>query len=247
MIEVRGLAAAYSAGRSKRMIFEGLSLAVSPNTRLSVIGPSGCGKTTLLYLLSGLKRPEGGEVLFNGERIERPRGEVAIILQHYGLLPWKTVFENASLGLRIKGHPDKAIGEIVRPILKTLEIDHLLHRYPKQISGGEKQRVAIARALALRPSLLLMDEPFSSLDALTRENLQNLILSVCRQNALTLIHVTHSFEEAVFLGDRVLVMNGKGQHLVPIERPLGLESSVDFRKSDLFHQQCNRLRDYLKG
>ena len=245
MIEVRDLAAAYYADGSKRIIFEGLSLKVTPNTRLSIIGPSGCGKTTLLYLLSGLKRPERGEVLFNGERIEGPRGEVAIILQHYGLLPWKTVFENASLGLRIKGYPERAVAEVVLPILRTLEIDHLLHRYPKQVSGGEKQRVAIARALALRPSLLLMDEPFSSLDALTRENLQNLILSVCLRNALTLIHVTHSFEEAVFLGDRVLVMNGQGRHVVPIERPPGPESSVDFRKSDLFHHQCNRLREYL--
>jgi len=247
MIEVRDLAAAYSTLGSKRIIFEGLSLRVAPKTRLSIIGPSGCGKTTLLYLLSGLKHPERGEVLFNGEKIDRPRSEIAIILQHYGLLPWKTVFENASLGLRIKGYSDKAIGEIVLPILKTLEIGHLLRRYPKQISGGEKQRVAIARALALRPSLLLMDEPFSSLDALTRENLQNLILSICRRNALTLIHVTHSFEEAVFLGDRVLIMNGQGHPMVSIEGSPEPESDSDFRKSDLFHHHCNRLREYLRG
>jgi len=250
MIEIRDLAAAYSTNGVKKTIFEGLSLNVAAGTRLSVIGPSGSGKTTFLYIVSGLKRPERGEVLFNGEPIREPRREIAIILQHYGLLPWKTVFENASLGLKIRGFSGQAVSGVVFPILKALEIGHLLDRYPKQISGGEKQRVAIARALAMSPSLLLLDEPFSSLDALNREYLQNLILSVCQQRALTLIHVTHSFEEAVFLGERVLVMKGQGHQLFPIERDddaRSPEAEADFRKSDLFHSHCNRLREYLKG
>lgn len=168
MIEVQNLAASYFEKGSKKIIFEDLSFQVSSGVALSVIGPSGCGKTTLLYLLSGLKKPEKGEILFRGEPLNGPQREIALVLQHYGLLPWKTVFQNASLGMKIRGFSKRETKETVVPILQELAIDHLLDRFPNQLSGGEKQRVAIARALALRPSLLLLDEPFSSLDAFTR-------------------------------------------------------------------------------
>lgn len=246
MIEVRDLAASYFERGSKKMVFQGLSFEVSSISPLSVIGPSGCGKTTLLYLLSGLKSPEKGEILFRRERLDGHRRDIALVLQHYGLLPWKTVFQNASLGLRIRGFSKKETKEAVLPILEELHIDHLLNRYPNQLSGGEKQRVAIARALALRPSLLLLDEPFSSLDAFTREHLQNLILSICHQRELALVHVTHSIEEAVFLGERALVMNGIGYHLLSIHGGGMAARGSDYRKDDLFHQYCNLLRDHLK-
>ncbi|MBM4338652.1 MAG: ATP-binding cassette domain-containing protein [Deltaproteobacteria bacterium] len=246
MIEVKDLSAAYHENRSKKIVFEGVSFEVSSSVPLSVIGPSGCGKTTLLYLLSGLKKPEKGEILFRGEQLNGHRREIALVLQHYRLLPWKTVFQNASLGLRIRGFSKKEMKETVFPVLKELTIDHLLDRFPNQLSGGEKQRVAIARALALKPSLLLLDEPFSSLDALTREHLQNLILSICRQRELGLVHVTHSIEEAAFLGEKALVMNEGGYNLLSIDGTGMAERGPEYRQNDLFHQYCNLLRGYLK-
>jgi len=246
MIQVQNLAASYSQRVSKKIVFEGLSFDVSIGVPLSVIGPSGCGKTTLLYLLSGLKKPERGEILFRGEPLNGHQREIALVLQHYGLLPWKTVYQNASLGLKIRGFSKKETREVVLPILRELAIDHLLDCFPGQLSGGEKQRVAIARALALNPSLLLLDEPFSSLDAFTREHLQNLILSVCRQRQLALVHVTHSIEEAVFLGEKALVMSGGRYDLFPINGVKMVERDSEYRKSDLFHRYCNLLRKHLK-
>lgn len=246
MIEVKNLAASYSEKGSKKIVFEELSFEVSSGVPLSVIGPSGCGKTTLLYLLSGLKRPERGEIYFRGEGLNGHQREIALVLQHYGLLPWKTVFQNASLGLKIRGFSKKETKEIVLPILRELTIDHLLDRFPNQLSGGEKQRVAIARALALKPSLLLLDEPFSSLDAFTREHLQNLILNICRQRKLALVHVTHSIEEAVFLGEKALVMSEGGYDLLSIDGVRMAQRDPEYRKSEFFHQYCNLLRGYLK-
>ncbi len=247
MIDVREVSASYSERGAKKLVFEGLSFEISLGVPLSVIGPSGCGKTTLLYLLSGLKKPESGEILFKGESLNGHRREIALVLQHYGLLPWKTVFQNVSLGLRIRGLSKKETEKIVLPILRELAIDHLVDRFPNRLSGGERQRVAIARALALKPSLLLLDEPFSSLDALTREYLQNLILSICRQRELALVHVTHSIEEAVFLGERALVMSVGGYHLLSINNVRMVDRDSEYRRSDLFHQYCNLLRGHLKS
>lgn len=246
MIQVKHLSASYAERGSKKPVFEDLSFEVSSGVPLSVIGPSGCGKTTLLYLLSGLKQPDGGEILFKGEPLHGHQREIALVLQHYGLLPWKTVYQNASLGLKIRGFSKKESREIVLPILQELAIDHLLERFPNQLSGGEKQRVAIARALALRPSLLLLDEPFSSLDAFTREHLQNLILNICRQRKLGLVHVTHSIEEAVFLGEWALVMHEGRYDLLPLDGVPMAERDPEYRKNDLFHRYCNLLRGYLK-
>lgn len=246
MIIVQHLAAAYPQKGFKKMVFEELSFEVASNVPLSVVGPSGCGKTTLLYLLSGLKKPEKGEILFKGEALHGQPREIALVLQHYGLLPWKTVFQNVALGLKIRGFSKRETKEVVFPLLRELAIDHLLDRFPNQLSGGEKQRVAIARALALRPSVLLLDEPFSSLDALTREHLQNLILSICRQKKLGLVHVTHSIEEAVFLGERALVMNEGRYDLLSMDGVKMSERDSEYRKSELFHQYCNLLREYLK-
>ncbi|MCX8118332.1 MAG: ATP-binding cassette domain-containing protein [Desulfobacterota bacterium] len=246
MIQVRNLSTSYGEKGSRKIVFKGLSFEISSGVPLSVIGPSGCGKTTLLYVLSGLKKPDAGEILFKGEPLDGHRREIALVLQHYGLLPWKTVYQNASLGLKIRGFSKQASKEIVLPILRELAIEHLLERYPGQLSGGEKQRVAIARALALRPSLLLLDEPFSSLDAFTREHLQNLILKICRQRELALVHVTHSIEEAVFLGERALVMHEGGYDLLSLDGIRMVERDPEYRKSDLFHRYCNLMRSHLK-
>ncbi len=203
-------------------VFEQFSWEVRLGESWAVIGPSGCGKSTLLYLLAGLRQPTGGTVLVDGSPVPRPRATTGLILQNRGLLPWATVWENAALGLRIgRFYKNKRASDgIPRPYppalplsevdrwLERLDIAELRDKYPAQLSGGQRQRVAIARTLALRPSLLLMDEPFSALDAITREDLQELTVALQRELGVTTIVVTHNVEEAAFLGRRIQVLHG---------------------------------------
>ena len=181
-----------------------------------VLGPSGCGKSTLLHLLSGLIFPTKGHIMVNHTPLSRPRPQTGLIIQEYGLLPWATVQQNAELGLRIRGFygPDGTHSPTdFQPTTKVsywierLELNTHAHKYPGQLSGGQRQRTAIARTLILEPDLILMDEPFSSLDAPTRERLHKLILEIQEEHRITLIIVTHSIEEAAFLGKKILVLN----------------------------------------
>ena len=175
---------------------------------LAVVGPSGCGKTTLLYLLCGLAKPDSGTVRADSSLVARPRPDVAIILQDYGLLPWKTVLDNVALGLKIQGRGRRERNAAARALLAEMGLAGRDNDYPANLSGGEQQRVAIARARATRPKLLLMDEPFSSLDAITREAVQLMLLDTWRATGLPYVLVTHSVEEAVFLGRRIVVLAG---------------------------------------
>lgn len=190
-------------------VLDGISFSLSQGETLSIIGPSGCGKTTLLYILAGLLDPSSGTL----HRSERDQGEgparTAFILQDYGLFPWKTVRENVALGPRLGGRGRQECREITMALLEEMGLSDLGDRYPVQLSGGQKQRVAIARALALSPTVLLMDEPFSSLDALTRERLQEALLQTWQDRDLTYIVVTHSVEEAVFLGQHIMVLSDR--------------------------------------
>jgi NitT/TauT family transport system ATP-binding protein len=200
----------------KALLFERFSLPVEQGQSLAVLGPSGCGKTTLLYLLAGLQFPSEGAVRVNGAPLTRPRPETGLILQDFGLLPWNTVVENVRLGLRIRqfygpdGRHAPAIPagsfEEARHWLTRLGLGELEKQYPGQLSGGQRQRVAIARTLVLQPDLLLMDEPFSSLDAPTRLGLRQLTLSLWREHRFTFVVVTHAIEEAAHLGQQILVL-----------------------------------------
>ncbi len=181
----------------------------------AVLGSSGCGKTTLLYLLSGLKNPNLGKVLIDNQPLIRPRPRTGLILQDYGLLPWATVRENAELGLKVRNFygadgvhsPQDYLPERdVTPWLERLGILKIADKYPSQVSGGQRQRTAIARTLAIRPDLLLMDEPFSSLDAVIRADLQSLTLELCSEGNITLVIVTHNIEEAAAMGKRILLL-----------------------------------------
>jgi NitT/TauT family transport system ATP-binding protein len=168
-----------------------------------------------------------------------------LILQDYGLFPWKNVYQNAALGLEIRGFSKEAQAQIVLPILEELGLKDFLNHYPAQLSGGQRQRVAIARALALKPDLLLMDEPLSALDALTREGLQELILEIWRHQELTMILVTHNIEEAVFLGNKVAVLSPRpGRVVAVVENPNS--GTAAFRQSVEFYRQCSRLRRLLE-
>lgn len=250
-VEVRELTFGW---RQDHPIFLGFSWEVQRGEAWAIIGPSGCGKTTLLYLLSGLVAPQGGEIRIGGEKLGRPRPDTALILQDYGLLPWRTVRENIALGLEIRAFygPD-GLHAPKRPLprdrealvdfwLRRLGLEEVASHYPSQISGGQRQRTAIGRALVLGPDLLLMDEPFSSLDAPTREALEELTLKLQSERGLTVITVTHSIEEAAYLGRKILCL-GRPPH----QRALVLEGPPPDRGSPAFHALCSKLRKVLEA
>ncbi len=245
------------AYRDQPPLFEGYSWQVERGQAWAVLGASGCGKSTLLYLLAGLQPPTSGKVQVGGEALLRPRPRTGLILQDYGLLPWATVRANARLGLRLRGFygPDgqhaprdevvKDIDERVEAWLQRLGLDAVADSFPGQISGGQRQRTAIARTLALNPDLLLMDEPFASLDAPTRQDLQDLTMQLRHEGGLTLILVTHAIEEAALLGERVLVL-GKPPHRLPVifDNPGG--GRPEHRASPAWERTCAALRAALE-
>jgi len=255
MIELKNLTFAYSGHPS---IFEGFELRIEQGEAWSIIGPSGCGKTTLLYLMAGLRRPTAGLIRIGGTPVSRPRPETGLVLQDHGLLPWTTVRENAKLGLKIRKFygPDgrhapqgsrlskSDMDERVAYWLKRLGIDGLQNKYPIQLSRGQRQRTAIARTLAMKPDLLLMDEPFSALDATIREDLQRNVMALHDESGLTRVIVTHDIEEAVFVGDKILLLRGEANREFRIIKndAAGLE---DFRNRIEFRERCDYLRELL--
>jgi len=255
MIEVDNLSFAYSR-QSK--IFENFSWHVRKSEAWSIIGPSGCGKTTLLYLLAGLYEPNEGVIRIAGSTLKRPRPQTGLILQDHGLLPWATVRENARLGLKIRGFygPDgrhapsdafidtSAGNKIVDYWLKRLGINQLKDKYPSQLSGGQRQRTAISRSLMLDPDLLLLDEPFSALDAPTREDLEKLVSDLHIETGLTIIIVTHSIEESVLMGNKILALKAGTNHTPHIIENV-LACRPDYRGSPDFHARCEELRSLL--
>ena len=215
MITLQSICFAYPDGTN---VFEDFSWEVGTGEAWAVLGPSGCGKTTLLYLLAALRHPTAGEIRISGEPLLKPRPRTGLILQDFGLLPWATVRENVALGLRVRrfygpdgvhSPADERIPELadrIDPWLERLALLPIAENYPAQISGGQRQRTAIARTLALDPDLLLMDEPFASLDAPTREGLQALTIELRNERGLTTVIVTHAIEEAALLGRRILLL-----------------------------------------
>ena len=234
--------------RESQPIFQEFSWAIAPGDAWAVIGPSGCGKSTLLYLLTGLRQPQSGGVRVDGNPVGKPHpgSMTGLILQDYGLLPWATVWDNVRLGLQLRGVPRGEQREQVAYWLERLDIAALRDHYPAQLSGGQRQRTAIARTLVIRPNLLLMDEPFNSLDALTRERLQNVVLALIPEHGLTTVLVTHNIEEAVFLGQRVLVLAQP-----PAAKTTVFDNQHEdphaFRSAPAFLTQCTALRTLLGG
>jgi NitT/TauT family transport system ATP-binding protein len=208
-LEVRGLRKVYEGpGRSVEALRE-LTFSVEPSELVCVVGPSGCGKTTLLRCVAGLLEPSAGEVLLQGVRVAGPPPDLAVVFQEYGrsLFPWMTVRGNVELPLRAKRLPGGRRAELVDQALAAVGLGDVHGAYPWQLSGGMQQRVAIARAVAYEPHVLLMDEPFAAVDAQTRAELEDLVRSVWRRTGVTIVFVTHDIDEAVYLGQRVLVLS----------------------------------------
>ncbi len=190
-------------------VFRNIDLAVGDREIVTIVGPSGCGKTTLLRCIDGLIPYEDGEILIGGARVTEPRAGVAMVFQHFGLFPWKTVYENVAYGLRLSGAPKEHIAESVPRHIELVGLKGFEKAYPYQLSGGMQQRTGLARALATDPHVLLMDEPFASIDAQTREILQFELLRIWESRPMSMVFVTHSIEEAVLMGDRVVVLRGR--------------------------------------
>ena len=220
-------------------VLEDVSLQVGAGASCAVIGPSGCGKTSLLFLLAGLLKPTAGTV-----RVA-DRSRTGVILQHYGLLPWKSVAANIALGLRLQGADRERTRARVDELLVEMDLAAFADHFPGQLSGGMQQRVALARALATEPRLLLMDEPLSALDALTRERLQHTILGVWQRHRVTIVLITHSIEEAVFLGQTVVVLTDRPARVAAVVDNPGAGRS-DYRQSETFFHQCRQLRALIR-
>ncbi len=208
VLEIRSVAKTYGTGAKATRAIADVSFSVADREFVCVVGPSGCGKTTLLKCVGGLLRPSSGEVLLRGKRVTSPPEEMALVFQEYGrsLMPWASVRNNVLLPLRHKRLGRRARKELVEEALGAVGLTRFIDHYPWQLSGGMQQRVAIARALAYQPSILLMDEPFASVDAQTRGDLEDLVLRVREQFAVTVVFVTHDIDESVYLSDRVVVL-----------------------------------------
>jgi ABC-type nitrate/sulfonate/bicarbonate transport system ATPase subunit len=193
----------------KTLALQATDLDVAENDFITILGPSGCGKSTLLRIVAGLDRQTGGEVLLDGQRIEGPGADRGVVFQSYTLFPWLTVRDNVCFGLVERGLPRAQQLEIADAFLNKVGLRGFENHYPKQLSGGMQQRVAIARALANGPRMLLMDEPFGALDHQTRELMQELLLGIWEQERKTVLFVTHDIDEAVFMGNRVVVMSAR--------------------------------------
>jgi NitT/TauT family transport system ATP-binding protein len=215
--------------------FSQLSLAVREQEILCVVGPSGCGKTTVLRCIAGLTDITSGELLVHDRPVAGPPDGVAMVFQHFGLLPWKTVYDNAAFGLSVAGASAAHIKERVAHYLELVGLAGFERHYPYQLSGGMQQRVGLVRALAINPSILLMDEPFAALDAQTREILQEELLQLMQRpdERKTMVFITHSIDEAIVLGDRIAVMSARpGRIKEIIDMPFSWPRDVDAIRGD---------------
>jgi NitT/TauT family transport system ATP-binding protein len=204
-IEIDGLAKEFGSLR----VFQDVQLEIGERECVAIVGPSGCGKTTLLRCIDGLVQPTEGEVRISGTPVRKPPDGVAVVFQHFGLFPWKTVFQNIAYGMQMARASKAEIAERVPKMIELVGLTGFEQAYPYQLSGGMQQRTGLARALAVEPDVLLMDEPFASIDAQTREILQFELLRIWETRPTSMVFVTHSIEEAVLMGDRVVVLRGR--------------------------------------
>jgi NitT/TauT family transport system ATP-binding protein len=240
MLEIRRVAKTYGSGPKATRAIADVSFSVVEREFVCVVGPSGCGKTTLLKCVGGLLRPSSGEVLLRGRRVTSPPEEMALVFQEYGrsLMPWASVRNNVVLPLRHKRLGRSERKELVEDALDAVGLTRFIDHYPWQLSGGMQQRVAIARALAYQPSILLMDEPFASVDAQTRGDLEDLVLRVREEFAVTILFVTHDIDESVYLSDRVVVLTHaptEVKEIIDVDLPFPRDQIATKELQDFMH------------
>ena len=236
----RGVAKTWAAGTARaHLALSGIDIDVAPGEFVSLLGPSGCGKSTLLYLIAGLEDATSGEIWSFGERVAAPSPQRSLIFQETSLFPWLTVWQNVSFGLSLRGVSVEERREVATDALQRVGLSEAMDKRPDELSGGMRQRVAVARALAMRPKVLLMDEPFAALDVQTRQKMQEFLLDVWRDSGASVLFVTHHIDEAVALSDRVVVFTarpGRIKTIVPIALP---------RPRNLFSREAEALRMQL--
>jgi NitT/TauT family transport system ATP-binding protein len=235
-------------GREPLQALFDINLVVGDKEFISVLGPSGCGKTTLLRIIAGLETATSGSIEIDGELITGLSSKISMIFQEYSLYPWRTILDNVTFGLELQGQKRDEARTRALEYLRLVGLEEFIHRYPYELSGGMRQRVAVARALAIEPKILLMDEPFGALDAQTRNNLQRELLDIWQKTQKTVIFVTHSVDEAVFLSDRIVVLTPRPGHIceiIPVDYPRPRDRtsapSAQIRRHvlDLISQKCS--------
>lgn len=249
-VEIVGVRKTYVGQRGSHVALDGVTLSIPENEFVTLVGPSGCGKTTLLRMVAGLARWDAGSIAVRGKPVKGPGPERSMVFQHFALLPWATVISNVAFGLELRGDRKADREAKARELINLVGLSGFEKALPHELSGGMQQRVGLARALAMDPEILLMDEPFSAVDEQTRRFLQEELLRIWEARRTTVLFVTHSIEEAVMMGDRVVLMTpgpGRIQEIidVPLRRPRSSEiATVDGGRS--FVELSNRLWDSLK-
>ncbi|MFI1464068.1 ABC transporter ATP-binding protein [Nocardia carnea] len=239
MISCRAVAKTFPSGGATFVALDGVDLDIAADEFVTVLGPSGCGKSTLLNMIAGFDRPTGGTLLVDGAPVDGPSPDKGVVFQDFALFPWLSVRRNIAYGLREKRTGKRETARIVDEMLELVGLRQVADHYPHQLSGGMKQRVALARVLAIDPAILLMDEPFGALDEQRRMQLQDELLRMWEQRRKTAVFVTHSIEEAIVLGDRVVVMAaGPGRIQAVVDVPLPRPRD---RTSDAFNALRRRL------
>jgi NitT/TauT family transport system ATP-binding protein len=248
VLEGRGIRHLYSGAQGPLLALDGVSLAVGEGEFVAVVGPSGCGKSTLLRILGGLLPPSEGSVWLDGERLTSPRRQVAYVFQAVNLMPWRTVLQNVTLPLEVTGVSRAQAGQRAAGLLRLVGLTGFEGVHPRALSGGMAQRVALARALVAEPEVLLLDEPFGSLDALNREQMNLELLRIWRARRVTAVMVTHDLREAVFLADRVLVMSPRpGQIEREVVVDLPRPRTVDVMYTEFFGALSRRVREAVQA
>jgi NitT/TauT family transport system ATP-binding protein len=248
VLSIRDLQKNFETKGGSHVAFEKMSLDVHRREFICIIGPSGCGKSTLIRIVAGLEDSSAGEILIDGHPVSGPGPDRGMVFQGYTLFPWRTVRQNVMFGLEMRGKDSSTADVEARQWLEMVGLGKFEHSYPHHLSGGMKQRVAIARALANEPRILLMDEPFGALDALTRCKMQNYLMQIWRKVEVTILFITHDLEEACFLADRIVVMGtNPGRVVEVIENPIPRPRSTEMLLSPEFLALKHRLEELIHG
>jgi len=247
VLEARGLDQVYRSGQGELRALENVSLEVRGGEFVAIVGPSGCGKSTLLRILGGLLAPTAGAVYIDGQPLSSPQRQVAYVFQNVNLLPWRTVLRNVLLPLEVAGTARAEASSRAESMLALVGLQGFADLYPRELSGGMAQRVAIARALVAQPELLLLDEPFGALDALSREQMNLELLRIWRARRVTAVMVTHDLQEAIFLADRVLVMSSRpGRIQAEIKVDLPRPRTLEVMYTEFFGALSRRVREVIR-